>query len=297
MYLFAGEVFDVDLDLGLATADGPADVTVHFREPAIASRPAFDIRAIDARQEGRPVALGTVDGRWVAWIPPVLQATIDADEIEVQPFPDVPVELVADFLGALVLPFRLVTQSRWVFHGSAVRRPDGPAIVVFGGSGMGKSTTAAALSADGWQLVSDDAITGRVDGAQVVLTATGSQLHLRGHAQCLADLIAPGPHATDPDGRVVVTATCTVDPTPVDRLLFLTPGLTGAPRQLSAPRVMQGLLDNSRFRAWHDVAFRTHEFEAAADIADRVPGFEIGTPHDCRTPDEFRDYVHAFTGG
>lgn len=76
-------------------------------------------------------------------------------EIGAMPGPGVPDDTVQHYLVDEVLPDLLSASGSLVLHGAAVSL-DGRALVLLGGSGMGKSTLSASLSRRGFPLLTDD---------------------------------------------------------------------------------------------------------------------------------------------
>lgn len=97
-------------------------------------------------------------------------------------------EEAGDLVARMALGFVLQLRSMLAFHGSAVCR-DGKALMILGGRGAGKSTTAAGLARRGWDLLCDDCV------------AVGNGLELPRGA-CLARLLPDAYEAlTRCDGR------------------------------------------------------------------------------------------------
>jgi hypothetical protein len=76
-------------------------------------------------------------------------------EIVVDPAPEVDERVLRSFILGSVLAMILHQRGRLVLHASAVA-VDGAAVAFLGGSGWGKSTTAAALHTRGHRVVADD---------------------------------------------------------------------------------------------------------------------------------------------
>jgi len=301
-YYYAGVVVVSDLSLDLPTAvTRAAGTCVEVRrvsERAI-DQPAYTSYAVRGWQTRRPVALGLVRGDWVAWLPPYLTALIATEVIDVVPFPGVDDDKLNEHIVGNVLPFWLATTGRWAFHGSAASHPERGCVGVLGPTHSGKSTTAGVLAADGWELIADDTMTGRLVNGRVMLDSTSNTLHLRGQAMPLADSDAVVRSRLDPEGRETVRAPHLDMPVALDRLLFLSPDahLSHSAKRVPAPAVVKRLLDNSRVAAWIDEGLRASEFEAAAEIASVVAGFEIATPSRFATLDDYAAYVRRLVGG
>jgi hypothetical protein len=87
-----------------------------------------------------------------------------AREITIEPHPGVEEPLLRLALLGPVLALLLHQRGYLVLHASAVAR-EGSAIVFLGEKGAGKSTTAAALCAGGYQLLADDLVALELTGA------------------------------------------------------------------------------------------------------------------------------------
>lgn len=67
-----------------------------------------------------------------------------------------------------VLPLSLAAEGHLVLHASAVQQPGVGTIALAGGAGAGKSTLAAALRLEGWNVTSDDGVLVREDADGIV---------------------------------------------------------------------------------------------------------------------------------
>jgi hypothetical protein len=82
---------------------------------------------------------------------------VTATAIEIAAEPGVRASTIRHLLLDQVLPLALAHEGRLVLHASGLRRGD-DAIAIAGAAGSGKSTMAAALSAEGWTVTSDDGV-------------------------------------------------------------------------------------------------------------------------------------------
>jgi hypothetical protein len=87
----------------------------------------------------------------------------DGREIVVAPAPRAQRRVVRLYLLGPVLALALRQRGRLILHASAIAM-DGGAVAFVGGSGFGKSTTAAAFHADGHRVVADDMLSVVTDG-------------------------------------------------------------------------------------------------------------------------------------
>ncbi len=181
-----------------------------------------------------------------------------------------------------VLAAHLTLRGHLVLHASAVRTGSG-ALAFVGASGMGKSTMATLLCADGHELVSDDVL--RVapiaPGRCVSVHAGGIECRLREKAHSLAARTpytsrrtADGRLAVQPrvyDGPPLALAACVV-PLPsrdADRVQV---------RRLSAGQAVRRLLQFPRIVGWTEGASTARNFEAIADLVAQVPVFDAVVP-------------------
>lgn len=106
------------------------------------------------------------------------------------------------FTGS-VLGCLLTLAGECVLHASAVEI-EGSALAFVGGSGMGKSTLAALLCAEGARLVTDDLLRLEHDGAGFCCFPGIGEIRLRPGAAALAEAFPAGAHETAPDGRLAL---------------------------------------------------------------------------------------------
>ena len=82
---------------------------------------------------------------------------VTPERIDVAVEPGVRASTIRHLLLDQVLPLALAAEGRLVLHASGLRR-HGRAIALAGAAGTGKSTMAAALSGEGWAVMSDDGV-------------------------------------------------------------------------------------------------------------------------------------------
>jgi hypothetical protein len=295
-FVFAGEVVVSELPLGLGVSSSPTDVTIVIETGCRQVRPDFTDYVVRGLRAGQEWALGRATGSndWHFHVAPYATGTITADgtRIVVRPAPTVTASTLAELITTWILVYRLAVLDRWSFHGSAVRLTDGDALVVLGPSGAGKTSTAAALIAAGCELIADDTVAGGVDGDIAWIAPTSTTLRLRYHARQLVPAMNPTATFVADDDRLIVAVRPASAPTPARCLAFLRRG-TGdtAVEHLRPDQVVQRLLLNSKIATWWDDRYRAHEFEAACDLADKVPAFEIAGPDACRDTDDFAEFA------
>lgn len=148
MYRTFGLVLSSPLPLPeLIPAEGVADVVVHFDRINLPSEPL----------PGRPCVLATATEAWFSYPDIGRFRVADGKEIVVDPYDGVDEVALRQTLLGSVLAMVLHQRGLFVLHGSAVGREDG-AVAIVAESGYGKSTTAAALVAEGFTLLSDDIV-------------------------------------------------------------------------------------------------------------------------------------------
>jgi hypothetical protein len=98
-------------------------------------------------------------------------------DIVLDPYPTVNEKMLRLFVLGPLLGILLRQRGHLLLHASAVAVA-GEAVLFLGGSGWGKSTTAAALHARGYGLVTDDMAVLRVNGSRPVVLPSFPQLKL-----------------------------------------------------------------------------------------------------------------------
>jgi hypothetical protein len=94
----------------------------------------------------------------------------------------------------------LAHHGRFVVHAAAVVR-DAGAVVFFGGSGQGKSTSVAAAMADGWRVLGDELIVLRMDGTGIEAQGIPRPLAIPGE---VADGLIGTPIDADERSRIEI---------------------------------------------------------------------------------------------
>ncbi|MBN1868028.1 hypothetical protein JW916_12140 [Candidatus Sumerlaeota bacterium] len=112
-------------------------------------------------------------------------------------------EVAALFLVGNVVACVLTLAGESVLHASAVET-NGAALAIAGGSGMGKSSLAALLCAQGARFVTDDLLRLQPDGKGWRCFPGTGQLRLRKDAASLAEGFPASRLSTTPDDRVAV---------------------------------------------------------------------------------------------
>lgn len=175
--------------------------------------------------------------------------------------------------GALFACF-LMLRAELVLHASAVRAGD-VAVAFVGKSGMGKSTLATALCADGYALVSDDLL--RV-GRDLVVHPGATETRLRPSAGVLSNAQS----YETADGRLATRpVSLATDPLPLAACVIPAPSRSTPFVRTRRLRPVEALLRLSgypRVLGWRDPTTMATAFQSLADLVERVPVVEATIP-------------------
>jgi hypothetical protein len=168
-----------------------------------------------------------------------------------------------------------------ILHASAVAVGD-RAVAVVGHSGRGKTTTGALLVRGGYELVTDDLLRLELGTSEVTCFRGTTGLRLRESTRAWVEN-SKAEFEMSPDARLVVTAPpSTRACLPLGALLFPVPMKDGSTavtsRRLSTAETLDELLASPRFYGWEDPTILTNLFRLAADLAVRLPAFEVRIP-------------------
>ncbi len=294
IYRFAGENIECSLDLPLTHAENAASpdvvVTVEEADTLPAAQP-IDVMLHEGILSGMHWKFGTVDGGagWAFEFGEAASGAISNDRSAIHVFAlrSVPKEWIAEAVTGWALVYRLAVGGQATFHGSAVTLDGESAVAILGPTGSGKSTLAAASLAIGGAMIADDVLAPRValsrvddrDVESYVLDTTGAAVKLRGAAQKLAERFADaGDTATTFDNRHQVRAATHDGPIQLDRIYFLDPAQPDGIVRIDPIQVAIRLCGNAKVGFWSSTNELGNDFEAACELAERVPGFTIGRP-------------------
>lgn len=185
---------DLELSVGVAAPVPAEDVP----EGAV---------VVELETDGRRLYTGTDAGsHYVLRVHGACDFLLDRElgAVECRPDPAAPLELVGLFVRGAFLAFYLGLLRACTLHAAAVEAPDGSAVVIVGGSGMGKSTLAALACLDGARFVSDDLV--RLDGAEPPRwVGRSSEVRLRAAAtKILPEIPASWHPRPTADGRLAL---------------------------------------------------------------------------------------------
>jgi hypothetical protein len=275
---------EVELPLPpVAFTHGPADLVlrrgpdrpVPGEDPP--GRRLAGLRAPDGRQF---YALGRDGDRTVLRYPGLCDFVGDRDlaEVSCHLHPGVDPGLLAVLAGGTLLAVHLTLRHQLVLHASAVRAGE-HAVAFVGGSGMGKSTLAAALCGHGCALVADDVLRVDADPAAVRVHPGSVESRLRRSA---AALVGPGAARTTADGRLALRPAARADgPVPLGACVVPRPSrevTAVSVHRLPPARALLRLAQFPRVAGWVEPAWMDRAFQGLADLAERVPVFEATVP-------------------
>lgn len=184
--------------------------------------------------------------------------------------------------GAL-MAFQLYLRGHVVLHASAVQL-GGAAVGFVGRSGMGKSTMAALLCAEGGALVTDDVL--RVDdpGSNAVARLGATELRLRKGADTLTERFgADSPHqGRSADGRdLLAPGRPADDGVPLRALVVPLPRRDADELQVDQVRGADAafaLMQFPRLLGWQDPQVTAAQFAGVSTLAANVPVFTAQVP-------------------
>jgi len=229
---------------------------------------------------------------------------IDADlrHATIYPFADADEAVLSVLASGTLLAFVLAMQGETVMHASAVQVGDS-ALAFVGYSGMGKSTMATLMCADGAKLITDDLL--RLDlGRRPPTCALGAtEIRLRKAAGDLAARFAVPPgHRVTADQRDALAIPIAITPDlPLAAIVVPQPDRN---LDLSAAEVerldpMAALLLLTRFPrllGWQDHTVLHRQFQQLGDIVDTVPVFIAHLPWGPPFPDQISDQIQRSVG-
>jgi len=183
-----------------------------------------------------------------------------------------------------MLAFVLHLRRELVLHASAVETADG-AVAFVGYSGMGKSTMAALLCAEGAQLVTDDVLRLDARDGGFVARLGATELRLRKGADSLVDRFdgrAPGRRVSADARHVLQVGDGARDRAPLRAVVVpqpdREPGARLAVRRLEGRVALLEMLRYPRFHGWQDPALQADQLAHAAAVARGVPVLVADVP-------------------
>jgi hypothetical protein len=224
----------------------------------------------------------------------------------VHPMPGADPDLLSVLVGGTLLAFVLTMRGETVLHASAVQ-VGGAAVAFVGASGMGKSTMATLLCADGARLITDDVLRLDTTGSPPTCALGATELRLRKGAEHLSERFAhrsgsaPGLRTTGDARQALAAEPATTEDLPLAALVVPVPdhsqGRRTAEITLLAPKEAMVLLAQfPRLLGWQDAAVRRAIFHQLADVVDRVPVHAAVLPWGPPFPEDAARRVLSATG-
>ncbi|MFC4943916.1 hypothetical protein [Pseudonocardia sp. GCM10023141] len=237
------------------------------------------------RREGGPLYRLTRDGaRTVLRYPGLCEFGGDAGlaDVTFHLHPGTDPGLVSVLAAGALIAIHIRLRAELALHASAVHC-NGRALAFVGASGMGKSTLAAALCGIGYELFSDDVL--RVDLATADVPRVhlgGIESRLRMSARQLAEAADPADVRPTADGRLGLRSTVCTEPTlPLGACVVPMPSRDATAlevKRLPLAHALVRLLAFPRVVGWVEPDSTAREFQALADLVERVPVFVARVP-------------------
>lgn len=192
--------------------------------------------------------------------------------------------LAAVLAGGTVLAFVLAMRGAAVLHASAVQ-VGGSALGFVGASGMGKSTMATIVCADGARLITDDLLRLELSQTPPTCSLGATESRLR---KATGDLAArfpdvPGRRSTGDDRDALAVPVAQTEGLPLAALVVPLPDHQSSKTTATLERVppMAAFLLLSRFPrlvGWSDEEILKQHFGQLADVVERVPVYTAELP-------------------
>nr|WP_300146687.1 hypothetical protein [Propionicimonas sp.] len=218
----------------------------------------------------------------------------------IHPVPEADPDLLPVLAGGTLLAFILSMRGEAVLHASAVQVGDS-ALAFVGYSGMGKSTMATLLCADGATLITDDLLRLDLRHRPPTCALGATELRLRKAAGDLAARfpVTPG-HRVTADARDALSIPISTTPDlPLAAIVVPQPDRELDPAQARVERMdpMAAFLLLTRFPrllGWQDEEVLRRQFQQLGDIVESVPVYTAHLPWGPPFPDEIPGIVlHA----
>jgi len=283
-FMYAGDVIECAQVLSLPRAADlrSPDTSLEIRQVDTLS--AFPERTFVSRglMLGNEWSLGRCasGSTWTFAMPPLAHCQMSADgsELSIETPLTSNDALLGELIVSWILVYRLAALGRPTFHGSAIEVEPGRAVAVFGPSNSGKSSAAIALCSAGGKLISDDVVAIEFGNDDVIrVGATSSSIAVRQELEHHVTNEVASYRASD--GRLIARVETALSSVALVQLLFLT-GERGRQHTtaLSGPLAVAQLIANSKMVTWVDKTARAAEFDAACEVADRVPAVALTPP-------------------
>jgi hypothetical protein len=183
--------------------------------------------------------------------------------------------LAAVLTAGAMLAYQLYLRGHLVLHASAVDL-GGVAVAFVGHSGKGKSTMAALLCAAGGRLVTDDVLRVDDESGRPLVRLGSTELRLRATADGVFEAFDRSPtlRTSADDRNVLRLPDDAQDRLPLGALIIPEPwpGRTSLEvERLPIRHALFAVLGFPRLAGWRDADVVGRQFEATADLVERVP--------------------------
>ncbi|WP_402467051.1 hypothetical protein [Isoptericola aurantiacus] len=206
----------------------------------------------------------------------------DLDRAEFRMVDDVDEGMASILAVGTLCALLLTLRGRLVLHASAVE-VDGAAIAFIGHSGMGKSTMAALMCADGARLLSDDVVP--VDPADDVVTVPpgATEIRLRPGTVVTEEGLREqgvGERISADDRRILRFEGASSDAVPLAGIVVPLPTRDGRSEvvRLTGKEAMLALMSFPRLMGWSEPTVVGRAFTQAAGLVSKVPVYRAYVP-------------------
>lgn len=182
-----------------------------------------------------------------------------------------------------VLPLSLAAEGHLVLHASAAFDPRSGVIAMVGAAGAGKSTLAAALRGEGWNVASDDGLLLRTQDHGVVAVPAYPGLRLWPDAAEATGVTSEAVSEVAEYSaklRVSFPASLVIEPMPLRRVYFVQSGAAAVIEPLSARDAAMALVEHAYRADLTDRAALAAQLDACVRLVDRVSGWRLAVPRD-----------------
>jgi hypothetical protein len=189
-------------------------------------------------------------------------------------------EVIPVLVTGMLVSFLLTLGGKPVLHASAVD-VGGRAIAFTGWSGMGKSTAATLVCADGGLLITDDVLRVDLEPGGPVCRLGATEARLRAKAIDLAASVGSAARPTADGRHAVAPAASVVDRLPLAALIVPAPDRDAGELTVTPVLGAESLLTLARFPrivGWTDQETNAAQFSFLADLVRRVPVFVATIP-------------------
>jgi hypothetical protein len=189
--------------------------------------------------------------------------------------------VVSVLAAGTLMAFKLITAGHLVLHASAVRIC-GRGLAFIGASGMGKSTMASLMCADGAALITDDLAPVTIAGDHALVTPGATESRLRPGAIQLTELFTSPTTRLTSDGRIAVTLPHGGnDALVLDAIVIPVPSREHEKLELTALTPAQSLILLTQFPripGWIGGEVLSRQFALLGALVQRVPAYVAVIP-------------------